>query len=444
MKETMTDEERAAREAAKRARLDELKKTEVEFHPSREERAAEPEKWDRWPAGVFFIESAAHSSSGKAIRTFYVRGKVQSTGQAFFEKAERPGHRVKNEKDADRIRTMLIEGTLQPNKERREKEAAAAKDKASKWTFDKLWEAWKADPENKGKRGTTKADQKYTTWLKHVSPEEWDNLTAQNTPKPNERIGKMEPRHVAPTDIDRLRLSLAKGHSKATTISVLGLIRRIERYGASSGRCPGLQFPIILKGKKLGRDPEVKRAPNEDEVAKYVETCKSWPDPQAGRFQLLIVYTGMRRGSARNLKWEDIDLDNATAVLRDSKTGDVPIVLSNDAVALLRSHPATEGNPYVFTGSEPDGRRSQRQIDREPAKIRDAAGLPKDFDPCHCFRRRLATRVEEAHGIATAMKVGGWKSPAMVINYTATTRSVLREAANLLNAKPAETKNETA
>jgi integrase len=148
-------------------------------------------------------------------------------------------------------------------------------------------------------------------------------------------FGDREPSSLKPLDIDRLRLSLATGHAKSTTITVLGLIRRIERYGASRGFCAWLSFPIILKGKKLGKDPRVKKAPTDEQFEIYIKTCEKWPDVQAGNFQLFIAYTGVRRGSARNLKWEDIDLDNATAVLKDSKTGDVQVVLSDDAVTLV-------------------------------------------------------------------------------------------------------------
>ena len=66
------------------------------------------------------------------------------------------------------------------------------------------------------------------------------------------------------------------------------------------------------------------------------------------------------------------------------------------------------------------------------------------MDPCHCFRRRLATKVEAAYGIATAMKAGGWKSSAMVLNYTSVGKQTVRDAVNLLGRKTAEAKEETA
>jgi len=360
--------------------------------------------------------------AGDKTKHYYIRYRTPA-GEQRFERAVIPGVTMTAAK-ADQLRQDKARGKALPNRERRQKERAAKAAAAGRWTFDKLWEAWQADPENKGKRGTVKTDQRYRKHLKIP-------------------FGDREPSELKPLDIDRLRLSLAADHSKATTITILGLIRRLERYGAARGLCPGLTFPIILRGKKLGRDPEAKRAPSDEQFDAYVKACESWPDIQAGNFQLFIAYTGVRRGSARNLKWKDVDLDNATAVLKDSKTGDVQIVLGDDAVALLRAHPETEGVEYVFSGSGPEGQRSDRQIDRIPAKIRAAAGLPADLDPCHSFRRRMATKVEAKYGIAAAMGAGGWKSQAMVINYTATTKQTLRDAANLLGRK-AEGKVETA
>lgn len=390
--------------------------------------------------GVVYLESSARSPDGKLERTYYIRYRTPD-GRQRFEKAGGQRRNKMTPAKASAIRAARSRGTELPNRVRREEKRAAEEAEATCWTFDKLWKAWQEDPENAGKRGTIKTDQRYR---KHISADPDDEKNREKSAPPP--LGDREPKDVRLLDIDRIRLFLARDHAKSTTISVISLIRRIERYGASTGRCPGLPFPIVLRGKTLGRDPKVKRAPTDDQVDAYMKTCREWPDVQAGAFQLFIAFTGIRRGSVQRLKWEDIDLDRQTAVLKDSKTGDVQIVLSDDAVALLRSHEATrkEENSYVFQGSDPDGKRSQRQIDREPRKIADTAGLPKDLDPCHCFRRRLATKVEAAYGIATAMKAGGWKSSAMVLNYTSVGKQIVRDAVNLLGRRIPEAKAETA
>jgi integrase len=335
------------------------------------------------------------------------------------------------------VRRDRMRGISIPNRARRQQEREAKAAEAGKMTFDRLWKTWQEDPENQGKRGTFKTNQRYK---KHVQA----------------RFGNWEPKTITKGDIDRLRLELAEDHSKGTTLSVIGLIKRIARYGAAQELCPGLSFPIILKGKKLGRDPLSKRVPTAEETSAFVKACETWPDRQEAGFMLLIAYTGMRRYSAQNLKWEDLDLDDQTAVLERSKTGDVKITLSDDAIALLRSHPREMVSPYVFTGKgwtpmlDKEGqpvmhkkngkmrrmqtsanfpRLTQRQIDRVPRMIADAAGLP--LDPCHCWRRDLATALDRAGAsLATIKKAGGWKSDKMPGEYIKVRKQTVLDAVN--------------
>lgn len=376
--------------------------------------------------GVYYIMGT--NAKGKPEKIFYI-SYYDPTGKRHFEKAGRAGKDDMTASRASLLRGAKADGDKDklPNKEQRKKDAAKKSAEEGKWTFDRLWAAWQADKENDGKRGTVKADQRYR---KHIK----------------EPFGDREPFSLRPLDIDRLRIALAKDHAKSTTISIISLIRRIERYGTSTGKCAGLSFPIILKGKVLGKDPRVKRSPSDEQIESYIKTCLEWPDMQAGNFQLFIAYTGIRRGSVRNLKWDDLYLDdkkNLIVLLKASKTGDVPIVLSDKAVVLLRNHPRTEGNPYIFTGAGEDGGRSQRQIDRIPRMIANAAGLPSDLDPCHAFRRRLATRMKK-YGAKVGMAAGGWKSPAMLLHYQSTDSEEILAALNESGGKIAEAKSKTA
>jgi len=371
--------------------------------------------------------SDATETTDAKVERFYIK-YVDANGKQVLEKvviSGLPAGQITASK-ASTLRAEKIKGHVVANVERKAIEKAEKVAKANRWTIDRLWEAWKADPENENKRGTYKADSRYQKHLK-------------------ESFGNKEPKSITQTDIDRLRLSLAKTHAKETTRSVISLLLRIVRYGAIKGYSPALPFPVVLRGKKLGKDPEIKRAPTDSEIAAYIQTCKEWPDIQAANFQLFMLYTGVRRGSARNLKWSDVCLESGSAVLRDSKTGTVSILLGQDALELLRNHPRTEGAEYVFTGSGPDGIRSDREIDRIPGMIRDAAGIDKSLDPCHMLRRNLATKLDR-HGVSTAtiMALGGWKSPAMVHHYTATEKETIREAADLLAGTIRTAEGETA
>jgi integrase len=381
--------------------------------------------------GVYYILGTDHA--GRPEKIFYI-SFYDSNGKRHFEKAGRQRKDDMTPSRAFTLRAKKMEGDALPNVVRREEEAAAKAAEAGKWTFNRLWEAWKADPENKGKRGTYKADARFK---KHIAAP----------------LGGREPKDLIIEDIDRIRHGLAKDHARETTLSVLNLINRIARYGFMRGLCPGLPFVINLTKKQMGREPRIKVAPTDEQIAAYIRTCQEWPDIQARNFQLLLCYTGMRRGSAWNLMWKDVDLDAGRIVLRNTKnTRDIPILLAGDAVELLRNHPRTPGNPYVFTGSDPSGRRSERETSVIPRQIRDAAGLPKTFDPNHIWRINLATQGRQ-RGVDTfyIQKMGGWESPAMVDHYAKVNEEVLRKniemmasAFNGKNASEAQEKSETA
>jgi|GEM_PF-1863242 len=409
------------------------KTRQVEIRGKKFERAAfMPTKYP----GVTCTESASHSADGEPVRTYYLQYRL--AGRSIFEKAmvrETPGDDsrwvpARTVIEASGLRAAKIAGDELPNAVRREWEVAAKEAEAGKWTFDRLWAAWKADPEQghlnkkgevdlkRGKRGTLKADLRYQ---KHIAPV----------------FGDREPSSLTSDDIDKFRLDLAAEKSRETTKSIIGLITRLSRYGASKEYCAGLSFPIILRGKALGKETRKKRAPNAAEYAAYVEACKAWPDVQAGHFQLFIAYTGIRRGSVRDLERGDVDLVNKRVLLRGSKTGNIVIALSNNAVALLREHldlPRNLGNPFVFTGSDPSGKRSQKQIDTIPRKIATAAGWPLELDPSHALRRFLATRLKR-YGTKVGMDAGGWKDPKMLLHYQSATADDVRDALNEEDAK---------
>jgi integrase len=408
------------------------------------------------PTGTNGVLARESVVGDETITTFYIRARRE--GKAFFEKIgiegriypDYAGYREKKVRGIDQgtldealagcVRSAFIRGEIEPASKRREKEREA---KANTWTFDALWTAMKKDPDRGHKvnddgsidltvgwRGTKKADEKYR---KHVAP----------------RFGNREPKDIRVNDIESWRADLAKKYTKATTISLISILKSIANYGASLEICPGIAFPVKLKGKKLGRAAKTKHAPTQEERDRFIKTCQGWPTRQEANFMLLVAFTGMRRGSARNLKWEDINLDRKTATLVDSKTGDVEIQIDHNTVDLLKNHPREMVSPYVFTGrgweplltkaGEPvlhkkNGRMramqierdllqlTQRQIDRVPAMIRDAAELRRELDPCHCFRRGHANRAHKAGlSVKGGMASGGWRSPQMYLHYLTTT-----------------------
>ena len=67
----------------------------------------------------------------------------------------------------------------------------------------------------------------------------------------------------------------------------------------------------------------------------------------------LLLFTGARLSEIRTLRWDWIDWDRGIARLPDSKTGAKNLYLSPPALALLKSLPRAQDNPYVLPGDRP-------------------------------------------------------------------------------------------
>ena len=170
-------------------------------------------------------------------------------------------------------------------------------------------------------------------------------------------------------------------------------------------------------------------------MADYVRTCREWPDPQEGSFQLLALYTGMRRSEVRKLRWSDVDSDRGFLLLRDPKGGeDVKVPVNGAAAELLQAQPKDGVNPYVFPGERGKGPRGLRQIVESSGAIRDAAGLPKDFRPNHGLRHTFASHLASSGEVDlyTLQRLLTHKSPTMTQRYAHLTDAALRRGADVM------------
>lgn len=395
--------------------------------------------------GVWYIEGTG--AAGKPERIFYIG--YRKAGKWIEEKAGRARRDDMTAARAAAIRARRIEGEPS-NEERREAAKAEGEAEASLWTFNRLWKEWKTV--NVNKRGLVKDDNRYRTHLKG-------------------HFGEKEPKDVLPLDVDRLRMGLLKARPHApgrtwdpdaksredeseerrkageenaarrrearpyavgTVVSVLSLLRRIANFGVKRNLCEGLRFKVeVPKGAKQKTEDMT-----EEQMATYIRTCREWPDPQAGNFQLLELFTGMRRGEVWNLKWSDVDLDRGFLTIRDPKSGEDQIIpLSEAARELLLSHPRDETNPYVFAGDKKGGRRGIRQIADSSREIRDTAGLPADFRPSHGLRHTFASHLASSGEVDlyTLQRLLTHKSPAMTQRYAHLRDEVLKRGADVMS-----------
>lgn len=219
--------------------------------------------------------------------------------------------------------------------------------------------------------------------------------------------------------------------------------RSIKAFGKHLAE--DLDEPDPFKRLRLPKEPEPEKAPTatEDDLGALLATCerdiriektnrRPSPVPERDRAVLLLLaQTGMRRAEVASLRWDDVDLAEARATLRDTKNGETRSVhLPDDVVrailqyqsALRRleaSYRPPNGSLWVsgmwrtkpFT---PDG---ISQMLRRRGK---RAGVDVG---AHAFRRMFAGEWMRRGGSETGlMTTAGWKGSAMIARYTRETK----------------------
>ncbi len=128
----------------------------------------------------------------------------------------------------------------------------------------------------------------------------------------------------------------------------------------------------------------------------------------------LLVLTGARLSEIRSLRWDEVDLERRAIRLRDSKTGEKTIHLSEAAVEVLEALPRLPDNPHVICGNRKGA--CLVNLQKPWRRIRAMAGLPDVR--LHDLRHSFAS-VAAAQGLSLPM-IGallGHSQPATTARY---------------------------
>jgi integrase len=352
--------------------------------------------------GVFYRETSRIGGKG-VEKVYYIVFKKD--GKVIEEKAGRQYVDDLTPSKVARIRSERIEGKrLSPKEIRLQKEAQKKAD-AERWTIGRLWDAYKAGKPNL--KGLVTDENRYQN---HIAP----------------LFGKKEPRDILPLDVDRLRINLLKTRSPGTVKNVLELLRRIVNFGAKKNLCQGLSFiiemPMVNNFKTEDLTPE--------QLARLLRSIEDDSNIMAANMMRLALYTGLRRSEMFKLKWRHINFDTGFIHIVDPKGGpDQKVPLNNAAAELLRAHTRTESD-FVFPGRNGNQRTD---IKRQVNRIKDRAGLPKDFRALHGLRHVYASMLASSGKVDmyTLQKLLTHKSPQMTQRYAHLRDDTLKNASNL-------------
>ena len=360
--------------------------------------------------GVTFRWKERLDGSGEE-RMYYVRYRRGGRGSKEIEEPVGRESEGMTAAKANKIRAMRAAGVEQSNTERRAEDEAARLSGNGPLTFARLWMLYQ--DVNSGKTSIVADASRYH---KHIEG----------------RIASQIVEELTTSDVDSLRASMTrKGLAPQTVKHVLALVRRLIRFGIKRGLCT---MPGSLHFEMPKVDNECTESLTDEQLAAYLKALDDEPDQDAAGLLRLALVTGMRRGALLALRWTDCDFERGIITLqgesaKSGKTSQIPMTTAARAILEAVERTASQ---YVFPGKDGGQRQDFRRMAR---RVRDNAGLPKDFRPLHGIRHAYASMLISSGKVDlySLQKLLTHDSPAMTQRYSHLRDDALRRAANAIN-----------
>jgi integrase len=358
--------------------------------------------------GVFYREELRLGSGTQIEKVYYIRYRLG--GRESRQVEERAGRESEGmtAARANQVRADRARGREKTNRERRVAAEAAKREREGTPTIARLWALY---DETHAARKSRKGELGY--YANHLKTQFADRL----------------PPEIETLELDRFRAKKLKTLSPQMVKHILSLLRRVILFGVAKGLCeqppPSTQhftFPRIdnLKTENMTRE----------QMTAYLAALDAEPDQNAVAFIRLALSTGMRKGALMALQWSDIDFERNFITLRgesakNEKTERIPLSPAARAILGQVGHGAS---PYVFPGRGGEQRKDFKRVAR---RVRDKAGLPKDFRPLHGLRHTFASWMASTGvvDIYTLQKLLTHGSPQMTQRYAHLADEALQRAA---------------
>jgi integrase len=143
--------------------------------------------------------------------------------------------------------------------------------------------------------------------------------------------------------------------------------------------------------------------------------------PERDKVLVRLVYRhGLRASEACDLRWDHLNLDDGTIIVRRKKMGkDSTHTMDRDELRDLRKLRRETNSPYVFS-TERGGPLSVRTLQYIVAEAGKIAGLPEELSHPHALRHAAGyALINNDVDVRLVQEFLGHKTPAMTTHYTA-------------------------
>ncbi len=216
-------------------------------------------------------------------------------------------------------------------------------------TFQELWDEYIE------RHGPRKKTLRNDICLRNKHLALWDNwqitsITRGDVARLHGKIGKTAP------------------YSANRVITLLRVMFNLaEEWGYFKGENPASKISLFPEEK---RDRFVRKS----EFPALINALGQEPNPFIRGFFIVCLFTGARKSEVLSMKWADVDFDELTWRIPNTKTGRPhTLPLARPVVFLLRALPKVGDNPHVFPSYGKSGHLAD--LTKAWARVKDRAGL---------------------------------------------------------------------
>lgn len=174
-------------------------------------------------------------------------------------------------------------------------------------------------------------------------------------------------RDITDDMVRRRHLKIGKESGANTANNSMRLFRRLYRYAGRSLK--EALAPDLVKDALEGQWYKTRRRQTvvrEHELSVWYRALLRVSNPIISDYLLLLLFTGLRENEGMKLRWDDVDMDDRSFVIRDPKNDNPHILLMSDfLVELFQRRLDFRENDFVFPGIGKSGHlvETKRQLD---------------------------------------------------------------------------------
>lgn len=191
--------------------------------------------------------------------------------------------------------------------------------------------------------------------IPHKRTWKWDLRNYETRMK--DRWGSKRVSRITKTEIHAVHLKVGEENGKYAANKVLELLGTMYRKGADlyPDRVP---CPDPTRGIPRFPREERERFLDGDELPRFLAEVPKLQRQRTRDFVMMALYTGARRANLCAMKWVDISLRHRVWTIDKSESKNkrtMSIVLSDQAIEILKRRRAETVGPWVFPGDGPTG-----------------------------------------------------------------------------------------